>query len=175
MQIDPSKSTVANLLAIVASSNDGLTIAPNQVTIGAPTVKVDSGDGRNTSILFTGTNRGFVGTKTVNYTRRPINDSVASPDWAFSGTVGDSAEDIVAALCVTNGLVASEFELTDDGAVLSGPIDDSPATLVFGLKTDSQLYLPDSSQVVTFNWTANKTDLGTAITVTALDGFSAAT
>lgn len=175
MQIDASKSALANVLALVSATNPGAIIAANQVTAAAPTVKEDTGDGRNTSVAVTGVpGRGFTNTKTLNYIRRPFNDSVTSPDFDYAGTVGDTAAVVLAAICTANGLLPAEVKLQNAGVDVTGPITTSPATLTLVVVGTSLIYLPGSTQAITCTWTAAKIDLASAVAVTKLNGFSAA-
>jgi hypothetical protein len=161
MQINTSLSALDNLLALINAANTGQTITDTQVTAGTPAEQTADGQGRNT----------------VTYARRPLNDSVASPDFAVTETIGATAASIITALAATNGLVASELELQDPAngnAVVTGAISNSPATLNLVSITGSLLYIDASSQAVTFTWQEPQVALTTAIATTALSGFDAA-
>jgi hypothetical protein len=170
MQINTSLSALDNLLALINAANTGQTITDTQVTAGTPAEQTADGQGRNTNV-------GYTGTQTVTYARRPLNDSVASPDFAVTETIGATAASIITALAATNGLVASELELQDPAngnAVVTGAISNSPATLNLVSITGSLLYIDASSQAVTFTWQEPQVALTTAIATTALSGFDAA-
>jgi hypothetical protein len=176
LQIDTSKTAAANLLAILNSGNTGQTITAAQVSIGAPSVKTDSGDGRNTSVVLTAqSGQGFSGSVTVNYTRRGLNDSVASPVDSLSVASGTDAATIVSTLATQLGLVASELHLEDPanaGVALSGPQTGNQATLNLVASTTSLLYTSGASQAITMTWTAEA--LSAAVTNVNLPGFASA-
>jgi hypothetical protein len=177
-KIDASKSALDNLLVLVNTANTGQTITNAQVTAAAATVKTDTGDGRNTSVVLSAVGgQGYSGSQTVNYTRRALNDSVTSPNFAATQTIGDTASAIIAALATTNGLVASELHLEDPGAPgtpVTGAINNSPATLNLVSANGSLLYIDGSSQAITFTWNAPSVPLTTAIATVDLAGFDAA-
>lgn len=177
-KIDASKSALDNLLVLVNAANVGQTISDTQVTAAAATAKTDTGDGRNTSVVLTAVGgQGYTGSQTVNYTRRALNDSVTSPDFAASETIGATAAAIIAAVAATNGLVASELHLEDPaapGTPVTGAINNSPATLNLVSAAGSLLYVDASTQAITFTWSAPTVDLATAIATVDLVGFDAA-
>jgi hypothetical protein len=176
MQINTSLSALDNLLALINAANTGQTITDTQVTAGTPAEQTADGQGRNTNVAINAVaGQGY--TQTVTYARRPLNDSVASPDFAVTETIGATAASIITALAATNGLVASELELQDPAngnAVVTGAISNSPATLNLVSITGSLLYIDASSQAVTFTWQEPQVALTTAIATTALSGFDAA-
>lgn len=176
MKINAAKTAAANLIDLVNASNAGLNLTAGQVTIAAPTVKADSGDGRNTSVVLTSVGgQGYSGNVTVNYTRRPLNDSVAAPDPTLTQTVGADADAVVTAIATKLGLVAAELKLVDQAngnADVTGAISNSPATLTLAVKGTSLLYAPGATQLITFTW--NEPPLNGAVTTTNLTGFDAA-
>jgi hypothetical protein len=178
MQINTSLSALDNLLALINAANTGQTITDTQVTAGTPAEQTADGQGRNTNVAINAVaGQGYTGTQTVTYARHPLNDSVASPDFAVTETIGATAASIITALAATNGLVASELELQDPAngnAVVTGAISNSPATLNLVSITGSLLYIDASSQAVTFTWQEPQVALTTAIATTALSGFDAA-
>lgn len=177
-KIDSTKSAILNLLALVSAANGALAITPAQVTAGAPTVKTDSGDGRNTTVALTAVaNQGYTGNVSVNYTRRGLNDSVLNPVDSTTQVIGATAEAIVTALAAQLGLVEAEVQLEDPaaaGVALTGAINNSPATLNLVSKAASLLYVDGSSQAITFTWNEPQADLATSVPTTDLDGFDAA-
>lgn len=174
LQIDASKTAAANLLAIINSGNTGQTITAAQVTFGAPSVKTDTGDGRNTSVVVTAVGgQGFSGTQTVNYTRRGLNDSVASPVDSYTATDGEDAATILAALATQLGLVLAEVQLEDPanpGVALTGAQSGNQATLNVVSKANSLVYVDGSTQAITMTWNAEA--LSTAIPNVDLPGFA---
>lgn len=178
MQINASLSALDNLLALINAANTAQTITDAQITAGTPAAQAADGEGRNTNVLVSAVaGQGYSGTQTVTYTRRALNDSVVTPNFALTETIGANASDIVAALATANGLVASELELQDPAngnAVVTGAISNSPATLNLVSITGSLLYIDASSQAVTFTWQEPTVALATAIATTALSGFDAA-
>jgi hypothetical protein len=176
--IDPTKSALDNLLVLVNAANTGQTISDTQVTAAAATVKTDTGDGRNTSVVLSAVaGQGYNGSQTVNYTRRGLNDSVTSPNFNHTATVGDTAAAIIAAVATANGLVASELHLEAPGAPgvpVTGAINNSPATLNLVSAAGSLLYIDSSSQAITFTWNEPSVALSTAIATVNLVGFDAA-
>lgn len=177
-KIDASKSAIDNLLALVNAANTGQTIDNTQVTAGTPASQAADGQGRNTNVQLTAiAGHGYTGNVTVSYTRRGLNDSVTSPNFAIERTVGDTASAIIAALAATNGLVASELHLESPaapGTPVTGAISNSPATLNLVSANGSLLYIDGSSQAITFTWDAPQVALSTAVATTALAGFDAA-
>lgn len=156
LQINPAHSAAQNILDIVNSGNTGQTITTPQVTMGAPSVKTNTGDGRNTNITLTAVaGQGFTGTVAVAYTRRGLNDSVASPVDSITVASGTDAATIVSSLASQLGLVASELHLEDPaapGVALSGAQTGHQATLNLVSNTGSLLYLDGSTQAITMSW-----------------------
>lgn len=177
-KIDPTKSAILNVLALVSAANASVAITPAQVTAGTPTAQTADGQGRNTSLTLTAVAaQGYTGSQTYTYARRGLNDSVLSPVDSITETVGATAAAIVTALATQLGLVASELHLEDPaapGTPLSGAINNSPATLNLVTQAASLLYIDGSSQAITFTWNEPQVDLATATPVTALSGFDAA-
>lgn len=177
-KIDASKSALDNLLALVNAANTGQTITNAQVTSGTASAHTDSGDGRNTSATLTAiANQGYTGSVTVSYTRRALNDSVTSPNFAHTATVGDTATAIIAAVASLNGLVASELHLEDPanpGTPVTGAINNSPASLNLVSATGSLLYIDASTQAITFTWEQPQVALSSAVGTTNLSGFDPA-
>lgn len=176
LAINPAITAAANLLAILNAGNTAQTITASQVTIGAPSVKTDSGDHRNTNVTLTSVaGQGFSGTVTVAYTRRGLNDSVASPVDSYTATTGQTAASIVTALASQLGLVASELHLEDPanpGVALSGAQTGAQASLNLVSATGSLLYVDGSTQAIAMTWQAQA--LSSAVTTTNLPGFAAA-
>lgn len=176
LAINPAISAEANLLAILNSGNTAQTITAAQVTLGAPTVKADSGDHRNTSIVLTSVaGQGFSGAQTVNYTRRGLNDSVTTPVDTYTATDGETAAAIVTALAAQLGLVATELHLEDPAAAgtpLTGPQSGNQATLNLVSAAGSLLYVDGSSQTITMTWNAQT--LASAVPNVDLPGFASA-
>ena len=174
-KIDATKSALDNLLVLVNAANTGQTIADTQVTAAAATVKTDTGDGRNTSVVLSAVaGQGYTGSQTVNYTRRGLADSVTTPNFHYETPVGTTAAAIIAAVANTNGLVASELHLEAPGAPgvpVTGAINNSPATLNLVSANGSLLYIDASSQAITFTW---DTALSSAIATVNLAGFDPA-
>lgn len=173
LQIDKTKSALDNLLAIVNSGNS-LSITNAQVTAGAPSVKTDTGDGRNTNVTLTAVaGQGFTGSVTVAYTRRGLNDSVASPVDSLTTATGTDAASIVSTLANQLGLVATELHLEDPanaGVALSGPVTGNQANLNLVASTSSLLYTSGATQSIAMTWTAEA--LSTAVSNTNLPGFA---
>jgi hypothetical protein len=177
-KINASLSALDNLLAILNAANTGQTITDTQVTAGAPSVKTDTGDGRNTTVVVSAVaGQGYTGTASVNYTRRGLNDSVLNPVDSLTATTGDTAESILATLVAQLGLVASEVHLEDPAAAgtpLTGAISGNQASLNIVAKAASLLYVDGSTQAIAMTWEAPQVALDTAVTVTDLGGFDAA-
>ena len=174
LQINPAHSAAQNILDIVNSGNTGQTLTTAQVTIGAPSVKTDTGDHRNTNVTLTAVGgQGFSGSVTVAYTRRGLNDSVASPVDSLSVAGGTDAAVIVSDLASQLGLVASELHLEDPaapGTPLSGPQTGQQASLNLVASTTSLLYLSGATQAIAMTWTAEL--LSAAVPNTNLPGFA---
>ncbi|BDD79828.1 hypothetical protein [Burkholderia phage FLC9] len=177
-KINASLSALDNLLAIVNAANTGQTITNTQVTAGTPSVKSDTGDGRNTTVVLTAqAGQGYTGTVSVNYTRRGLNDSVLSPVDSYTATTGDTADSILTALCTQLGLVKAEVHLEDPaapGTPLSGAQSGNQASLNIVTKAGSLLYVDGSTQAIAMTWDAPQVALSTAVATTDLGGFDAA-
>jgi hypothetical protein len=177
-KINTSLSALDNLLALVNAANTGQTITNAQVTAGAPSVKSDTGDGRNTTVALTAVGgQGYTGAVSVNYTRRGLNDSVLSPVDSYTATTGTTAAALVTALAAQLGLVESELHLEDPaapGTPLSGAQSGNQATLDLVANAGSLLYVDGSLQAIAMTWQAPQVALSSAVTVTDLSGFDAA-
>jgi hypothetical protein len=177
-KINTSLSALDNLLALVNAANTGQTITNAQVTAGAPSVKSDTGDGRNTTVALTAVGgQGYTGAVSVNYTRRGLNDSVLSPVDSYTATTGTTAAALVTALAAQLGLVESELHLEDPaapGTPLSGAQSGNQATLDLVANAGSLLYVDGSLQAIAMTWQAPQVALDSAVTVTDLSGFDAA-
>lgn len=177
-KINASISALDNLLALVNAANTGQTITDTQVTAGAPSVKADSGDGRNTTVALTAVGgQGFTGNVSVNYTRRGLNDSVLTPVDSATATTGVTAESLLATLATQLGLVAAEVHLEDPAAAgtpLTGAISGNQASLNIVAKAASLLYVDGSTQAIAMTWQAPQVALSSAVTTTNLTGFDAA-
>lgn len=174
MKIDVTKNGITNLLALVNSANTGQTITGSQVTAGTPSVKTDTGDGRNTTVVLSAVaGQGFSGTVSLNYTRRALSDGVVgTPDYTLTETTGLDASVVLADICTKLGLVASELHLTDGQATpttYTGPITTKPATVTLTVNAGSLLYVDGLTQAITMTW--NDEALTTAVTTTNLPGF----
>lgn len=176
--IDKTKSAIDNLLALVNAANTGQTLLNTQVSAGTPAAQTADGQGRNTSVVLTAiAGHGYTGSQTYTYTRRGLNDSVASPVDSYTATIGVTAASLLTALAAQLGLVASELHLEDaaaPGTPLSGAINNSPATINIVSAAGSLLYVDGSTQGITMTWNAATVDLATATPNTALSGFDAA-
>jgi hypothetical protein len=173
-QINPSLTALGNLLAAVNTANTGQTITTAQVTAGTANVQAADGEGRNTNVVLTAVaNQGYTGTVTVSYIRLGLATSIASPNWNFAGSSGQTAASIISALATTNNLVATELQLENptNNDVIAGPITNEPATLNLVSITGSLLYVDGSTETITFTWTV---PLSTAVATTALEGFDVA-
>lgn len=177
-KINASISALDNLLALVNAANTGQTISDTQVTAGAPSVKTDTGDGRNTTVALSAVaGQGYTGNVSVNYTRRGLNDSVLNPVDTYTATTGVTAAALLAALATQLGLVAAEVHLEDPaapGTPLSGAQSGNQATLDIVANAGSLLYVDGSVQAITMTWQAPQVNLATAVSVTNLVGFDAA-
>jgi len=177
-KINASLSALDNLLALVNAANTGQTITDTQVTAGVPSVKSDTGDGRNTTVQLSAVaGQGYTGNVSVNYTRRGLNDSVLSPVDSYTATTGDTADAILTAIATQLGLVKAELQLEDPanpGVALSGAQSGNQATLDVVAKAGSLLYVDGSLQAITMTWQAPSVPLSTAVSVTDLGGFDAA-
>lgn len=177
-KINSGLSALDNLLAILNAANTGQTITNTQVTAGVPSVKTDSGDGRNTTVAMAAVaGQGYTGSVSVNYTRRGLNDSVLNPVDSYTATTGDTAAAILAALVTQLGLVAAEVHLEDPaapGTPLSGAQTGNQASLNIVTKAGSLLYVDGSTQAIAMTWDAPQVDLATAVATTNLGGFDAA-
>lgn len=81
IKIDPSKTGLENLLAMVDSLNSNGPTTPDEVTAGAPSAITPNGV-LNTEVTLTGTNTGsthFTGSVTVQYGRLVLADEATSP------------------------------------------------------------------------------------------------
>ena len=173
MKIDASKSAAENLLALVNATNASANLTAAQVSFGAPSVKTDTGDGRNTSLVITGNGTDYQGTVTVNYVRRPLNDSVLTPDFTFDVTDGVTKQQIIDGVATKLGLVAADLDLTGDITRPAGGVLTSEVTLTVGA-AGSSLYLPDATQTITLNWQNTAPQLDSVVTDPNMTGFDAA-
>lgn len=175
--IDTTKNASDNLLALILAANPGSTLSgltSADIDWQAQTEQAPDGEGRNTSINAQAAagSAGFRGVATVTYTRRGVTDSVVSPNWATSVTDGVTDAEIIAAIALANGLIGTELTIVGDITRPAGEVLTS--TVALNTNAGSLLYIDGTTQEVTLNWNDTRTDLATAVAVTALSGFDAA-
>lgn len=173
--INPALSAADNLIALVIAANAGLSeLVAADVDFQEQSEQAPDGQGRNTSIALqaVGGSANFRGTATVTYERRGVTDSVVTPDWTTAVDDGVTNEQIVAAIATANGLVASELTIT---GVITRPVGGAlTSEVTLATNAGSLLYIDGTTQAVTLDWADHRTDLATAVGVTALSGFDAA-
>lgn len=111
MQIDPSKSALENLLALVDAANpDGPTSAA-QVTYKNLQAATLEGDAvANTSVELDGvSNQGFTGSQTYYYGRLALSAEAANPTGAVNVPNGSTAAQILALVASYYGFIPAEI------------------------------------------------------------------
>lgn len=173
MKVNAANTAIQNLVALVVDANPGLTLAPAQVTVGAPSVFAGTA-GRNTQVTLTAVaNAGFSGTKTIDYTRLGVltGTATAAAEAAAGIVVDVDATDVeVKALLVAQfGLVADQVEVED----LVLPVNEStPGSITLAAVADSLLYV--GNEVVVLTVADADVPLGDAVTNDQMDGFEPA-
>lgn len=113
MKIDPSKSAVQNLLALIDASNPSAPTLPNEVTVG----NLQTGsyaNGGDTKVTLTGkgpqgTYANFVGSVDVTYKRLTLAAEAAAPAGAINVPYGASSATILASIASQLGFLPSEI------------------------------------------------------------------
>ena len=140
-RIDPSKTPEANLYDLISKSNNGLSIGPNNATLGTPSVLATPVGNRDTEIPVVALqDKGFSGTTKIRYNRLALNESVKSAPTNFLLAVTDTFETLKAKIIAAYGLIASEvvFNGGSDWALPTG--SGATATLSMAPKAGSLMY-----------------------------------
>lgn len=157
MKIDPTKSALQNLLALIDASNPSAPNLPNEVTVS--NLRTGSfANGGDTEVTLTGTGpqgstANFTGTVDVTYKRLTLADEAAVPAGPVPMTLGTSAADALAAIENYFGFVPAE--ITANGFVPATTAGTQTVTLS---SSGSYLY-EDGTTDVSVNWSSLKTTL----------------
>jgi hypothetical protein len=157
MKIDPSKSALQNLLALIDASNPSAPNLPNEVTVS----NLQSGtyaNGADTKITLTGAGpqgnyANFTGSVDVTYKRLTLAAETASP----TGTLAVSRASSLAAalLAIENYYGFIPGEITAPGLTIPASSGNGSVTL----QSSGSYVYEDGSTSVTVNWTQPLTNL----------------
>ena len=167
MQIDPTKSALVNLLALIDASNPSAPNLPSEVTAGTP-VAGSYPNGGDTKVTLTGTGpqgsyANFQGSVDVTYKRLTLAAEAANPAGPVSILVGTSQSAALAAVVQYFGFVPSE--ITAPSFTPLGSAGSQTVTL----QASGSLIYEDGTTDVTINWTTPKTVLLTHFDGAATD------
>ncbi|BDD79826.1 hypothetical protein [Burkholderia phage FLC9] len=150
MQIDPSKSAVQNLLALVDASNPSAPNLPSEVTVSNLT-SGSYANGADTKVTLTGTGpqgqtANFTGSVDVTYKRLALAAEAVVPSTPPTISVWSSKPTALAAILAYYGYVASE---------VTAPSMTIPTTAgadTVSLQASGSLIYEDGSTNVNVNW-----------------------
>jgi hypothetical protein len=157
MQIDPTKSAIQNLLALVDGSNPSAPNLPNEVTVSGITTG-SFANGTDTKVTLTGTGpqgnyANFTGSVDVTYKRLTLATEAASPTGPVSLSLGTSKDAALATVAQYFGFIPTEISapsFTPQGAAGNQTVT---------LQASGSLIYEDGSTDITINWTSPKTVL----------------
>lgn len=150
IQIDPSKSALQNLLAMIDSFNSNGPTDPSEITVSGLQAITPNGE-LNTEVTLTGTNAGnvhYTGSVTVQYGRLLLADEADNPATAVeipSGTTDAAAIlDLVAA---HYGFIREEISWQTE------PTPQSPdSTTSETIQCSGSLVYQDGTATVMLHW-----------------------
>lgn len=151
IQIDPSKTGLENLLAMVDSLNTNGPSTPDEVTVSGLQAITPNGV-LNTEVTLTGTNAGathFTGSVTVQYGRLALAAEVANP--STSVTIPSGTTDPATIL----GLVATHYGclLADISWQANPTVPGSfPADTTETIQCSGSLVYQDGTATVNLHW-----------------------
>lgn len=150
-KIDPSKTAVENLLAMVDSLNPTGPTLPSQITVGVPQVAADPNNtSNNTSVEITAVaGQGFKNNQTVFYERITLDAEVATPATAVDVPNSATPTDILASVATHYGFVLSEISWF---ANPEAPGDTFPVNSVETIQCSGSLLYQDGTGSVELNW-----------------------
>lgn len=151
IQIDPSKSGLENLLAMVDAFNTNGPTSPDEVTVSNLQAITPNG-ALNTSVTLSGTDSGsthFTGSVTVEYGRLALADEAANPSTPV--TIPNGTTDAATIL----GLVATHygFVLADISWQAAPTVPGSfPADTTETVQCAGSLVYQDGTATVNLHW-----------------------
>lgn len=113
IKIDPTKSALANLLAVVDQLNPDSATQESQVTASniQSVSGVENDPTANTSVLLTAVaGQGFSGSVTVNYERLALSDEAASPTDPCPVHSSQDAASLLATVSAYYGFILAEVQ-----------------------------------------------------------------
>jgi hypothetical protein len=157
MKIDPTKSAVQNLLALIDASNAQAPNLPNEVTVSAVTTG-SFPNGADTKVTLTGTGpqgsyANFTGSVDVTYKRLTLAAEAASPAGPVPVQLGTSKAATLAAVSQYFGFIPSE--ISAPSFTPQGTAGNQTVTL----QASGSLIYEDGSTNITVAWQPPKTVL----------------
>jgi len=152
MKIDPTKSALQNLLALVDAANPNGPTNAAQVTytnLQAATLEGDAA--ANTSVELDGvSNQGFTGSQTFYYGRLALADEAASPTGSVNIPNGSTSDQILALVATYYGFIPAEISWQSVPVAPGTLPGDTTATVQC---SGSLVYL-DGTATVNLHWEA---------------------
>jgi Concanavalin A-like lectin/glucanases superfamily len=157
MQIDPSKSAIQNLLALIDASNPGAPSLPSEVTV-SNLITGSFDNGGDTQVTLTGTgpqgsHANFSGSVDVTYKRLSLAAEAASPAGPVPLVYGVTGSALLPVVADYFGFIASEISFT------TTPVapESLPSTSTNTLQAAGSLIYEDGTVDVELSWPAPKT------------------
>lgn len=157
MKIDPTKSAVQNLLALIDASNPSAPTAPADVTVSnLQTGSFANGGDTQVTLSGAGLHDGidYVGSVNVTYKRLALTAEAASPTGAVSIAAGQTSDAILAEVANYYGFIPSEISWASPPAYPSGG-GAGTATV----QAANSLVYEDGTATVNLNWAARNTQV----------------
>lgn len=150
IQIDPSKTGLENLLAMVDAFNASGPTTPDEVSVSGLQAITPNGV-LNTEVTLTGTNTGsthFTGSVTVQYGRLVLADEASSPSTAVEIPAGTTDPSAILDLVATH----YGFVRADISWVANPTIGSSGGTTSEDIQCSGSLVYQDGTASVILHW-----------------------
>lgn len=169
MIIDPNRTPLADIVALVLNRNPACGMTVDNVIPGTPvsgTYQTSVGVRNTKLVLSAAPGSGMKNSATVYYNRTTLTQSIAKPSTLFEAdTTTASPALILSAIIEALDLIATEVTLSGD---TDPPTDGSTITILQLVPNPNSLVYDGAAVPISIKWT---TDLSKAVINVDLDGF----